>query len=73
MYSSGVELTLAIIAPDVWSHAVETFGTEEKAACWMRTRLSELGEHTPEEVLVADPHSDAVEAVLTRIDYGVYS
>ena len=64
--------TLAIIAPEIWRHAVATFSTEERARRWMRQPLAELENRTPEQVLLADPHSDAVEAVLTRIDYGVY-
>jgi len=39
---------------------------------WMRQPLAQLGERTPERVLVEDSGSDAVEAVLSRIDYGVY-
>jgi uncharacterized protein (DUF2384 family) len=35
--------------------------------------LAELGERTPEDVLLEDPQSDAVEAILSRIDYGVYA
>ena len=57
----------------VWAHAVEVFGTEQKALQWMATRLSELNERTPEEVLTADPASDEVDAVLDRIEYGVFS
>ena len=39
----------------------------------MATRLSELNERTPEEVLTADPASDEVDAVLDRIEFGVFS
>jgi putative toxin-antitoxin system antitoxin component (TIGR02293 family) len=67
--------TIALAAPAVWAHALDTFGTEERAARWMRMPLAELGNRTPEEVLVnALPDSEnTVEAILTRIDYGVYS
>ena len=34
--------------------------------------LAELGNRTAEQVLLEDPQSSDVEAVLTRIDYGVY-
>lgn len=64
--------TLAMIAPKIWLHAVDTFGTEERALRWMRQPLAELGERTPEHVLLEDRQSDAVEAILARIDYGVY-
>jgi uncharacterized protein (DUF2384 family) len=39
----------------------------------MRVSLSELGNRTPEEILMDDPENSEVEAILTRIDYGVYS
>jgi uncharacterized protein (DUF2384 family) len=64
--------TISIIAPEIWRHALDTFGTEERALRWMRQSLSELGNRTAEEILLEDPHSREVEAVLTRIDYGVY-
>jgi uncharacterized protein (DUF2384 family) len=38
----------------------------------MRQPLAELGERTPEQVLLEDRQSEAVEAILARIDYGVY-
>jgi putative toxin-antitoxin system antitoxin component (TIGR02293 family) len=63
---------LAMIAPKIWSHAVATFGTEERALRWMRRPLAGLEESTPEHVLLEDGHSEAVEAILSRIDYGVY-
>ena len=64
--------TLATIAPEIWQHAVDTFGTTERAVRWMRQPLAELEERTPEEVLLEGGSSEAVEAILTRIDYGVY-
>lgn len=39
---------------------------------WLATPLSELGDRTPEEVLRDDPNTDAVSAILDRIDYGVF-
>jgi uncharacterized protein (DUF2384 family) len=64
--------TLAEIAPDIWTHAVETFGSESRALRWMRQNLAELDGRTPEDVLLEDHHSASVETILTRIDYGVY-
>jgi putative toxin-antitoxin system antitoxin component (TIGR02293 family) len=64
--------TLATIAPEIWRHALDTFGTEERVQRWMQQPLAELGNRTAEQVLRNDPHSKEVEAVLTRIDYGVY-
>jgi putative toxin-antitoxin system antitoxin component (TIGR02293 family) len=63
---------LAEVAPEIWTHAVETFGSESQALRWMRQHLAELDDRTPEDVLLEDHHSASVEAILTRIDYGVY-
>ena len=63
---------IATIAPKTWRHAVDTFGTEDRALRWMRQPLAELGERTPERALLEDPQGTAVEAILARIDYGVY-
>jgi uncharacterized protein (DUF2384 family) len=64
---------IASKAPIVWAHAVDTFGTEERVSRWMGMALSELGNRTPGEILLDDPKNSEVEAILTRIDYGVYS
>ena len=64
--------TLAMIAPNIWLHAVDVFSTEERALRWMRQPLAELGERTPEDMLLENGQSEAVEAILGRIDYGVY-
>jgi uncharacterized protein (DUF2384 family) len=62
---------LAIISPEIWQHAVETFGSESRAMRWMRQPLGELNERTPEDVL-REGNNSSVEAILSRIDYGVY-
>lgn len=63
---------IATSAPETWRHAVDTFGTEERALRWMHQPLAELGERAPEHVLLEESQVDVVEAILTRIDYGVY-
>jgi putative toxin-antitoxin system antitoxin component (TIGR02293 family) len=73
MESMAALTEIASKAPAAWAHAVDTFGTEERASRWMRISLSELGNRTPEEILMDDPKNSEVEAILTRIDYGVYS
>ena len=73
MESMAALTEIASKAPVAWAHAVDTFGTEERASRWMRISLSELGDRTPEEILMDDPKNSEVEAILTRIDYGVYS
>ena len=65
---------IAEAAREVWKHALDTFGTGERALRWMRMPLSELGDRTPEEVLRGEaPDVAAVDAILTRIDYGIYA
>jgi putative toxin-antitoxin system antitoxin component (TIGR02293 family) len=66
-------MDIATVAPAVWSHAVRIFGSEQKASRWTETRLSELNDRTPEEVLADNSASDDVEAILDRIEYGVFS
>jgi putative toxin-antitoxin system antitoxin component (TIGR02293 family) len=57
----------------LWARAVEIFGSEIKADRWFHTRLSELADRTPEEVLEEKANIEAVEAVLDRIEYGVFN
>lgn len=72
-YDEGMIPAVATIAPATWEHALRVFGDEEKAAGWMNTKLHQLGERTPAEVLSKDPNSDAVDTLLVRIEYVVYS
>ena len=58
-------------SPRIWGHTVDTFGSADRAETWMETRLSELNNRTPEEVLSEDPDNQEVDAILTRIDYGI--
>jgi putative toxin-antitoxin system antitoxin component (TIGR02293 family) len=59
--------------PAVWKHALSVFGDARKAARWLATPLFELDGQTPEQALENDPKTDAVSAILDRIDYGVFS
>ena len=63
---------IAALTPEIWRHALDTFTTEERVLQWMNTPLAELRHRTPEQVLLDDPNSHEVEAILTRIDYGVF-
>lgn len=65
-------MDLSVARPALWSRAVLIFGSERKAARWLRTRLSELNDRTPEEALDADANTEAVDAILDRIEYGVF-
>jgi putative toxin-antitoxin system antitoxin component (TIGR02293 family) len=64
---------VSIISPAIWKRAVDLFSDEKKASRWFATPLSELDGLTPEQVIESDPKSDAVSAVLDRIDYGVFN
>jgi len=68
-----MELAIATVAPAMWSRAVEVFGSEEKAAGWMWTRLHQLGGRTPCEVLAENANSVEVATLLDRIDYVIYN
>jgi putative toxin-antitoxin system antitoxin component (TIGR02293 family) len=64
--------SIAALAPEIWRHALDTFTTEERVLQWMNIPLAELHNRTPEQVLLDEPNSPEVEAILTRIDYGVF-
>ena len=72
-YAEGMIASVADIAPAVWEHAVEVFGSKEKATGWLNTPLAQLQERTPAQVLLEDPANDAVETLLVQIEYVVYS
>jgi uncharacterized protein (DUF2384 family) len=64
---------VSVIARAAWNLAVETLGNERKAEIWFHTRLSELEERTPEEVLLEDPMNSEVTNILLRIQDGTFS
>lgn len=57
----------------VFAQAVDTLGASEKAAHWMNTPNLALGNETPLQLLDTDSGAQEVEAVLMRIEWGVYS
>jgi putative toxin-antitoxin system antitoxin component (TIGR02293 family) len=57
----------------VYSNALETLGSEEKAGEWLKTPNRALGGGRPLDQLDTDPGVREVEDVLGRIAYGVYS
>ncbi|HXZ78663.1 MAG TPA: antitoxin Xre/MbcA/ParS toxin-binding domain-containing protein [Terriglobales bacterium] len=57
----------------VFASAVEMIGDEEKAVEWLRTPNRALGGDRPLDQLDTDLGARAVEDVLGRIAYGVYS
>jgi uncharacterized protein (DUF2384 family) len=60
----------AITAQSVKAHALDTFGSEEKAERWMSRPNPLFQGKTPIQFIQSDPLW--VEAELVRIDYGVY-
>jgi uncharacterized protein (DUF2384 family) len=59
-----------ITIQEVHAHALETFGSAEKAGHWMNRPNPLFQGKTPKEVVKCDPSS--VDAALARIDYGIY-
>jgi uncharacterized protein (DUF2384 family) len=59
-----------VTAQSVKAHALDTFGSAEKAAHWMSRPNPLLRGKTPQQVVQSNPSS--VEAELVRIDHGVY-
>ncbi len=57
----------------VYANAVEMIGDEEKAVEWLRTPNRALGGDRPLDQLDTDLGARAVEDILGRIAYGVYS
>ena len=57
----------------VYTNAVEMIGDEEKAVEWLRTPNRALGGDRPLDQLDTDLGARAVEDILGRIAYGVYS
>lgn len=57
----------------VFANTVETLGSEEKAAHWIKTPNRALGGNRPLDQLDTDPGVREVEEILGRIAYGVYS
>jgi uncharacterized protein (DUF2384 family) len=58
--------------PELWAHAVETFGSPQKAARWIRLPLAGLDGQSPLDA-ASISGAERIEAILGRIDYGIYS
>lgn len=69
--SAGVNSGPAsVTAQSVKGHALDTFGSAEKAEHWFARPNPLFDGNTPQRVLEADP--SRVEAELVRIDCGIY-
>jgi len=57
----------------VYAHATEVFATEDDARAWLKEANRALGGKRPLDLLDTDIGVQKVDAVLTRIQHGVYS
>jgi putative toxin-antitoxin system antitoxin component (TIGR02293 family) len=57
----------------VMAHAADTLGTAVKASRWLQSPILALGGEVPLDLLDTDAGAKAVEDVLLRIEYGVFS
>ncbi|MFU8806817.1 MAG: antitoxin Xre/MbcA/ParS toxin-binding domain-containing protein [Bradymonadaceae bacterium] len=57
----------------VYAHALDVFGTSERAARWFKRANPVLEAMKPLEVFDTDLGAQIVDDLLTRIEYGVYS
>ncbi len=53
--------------------AIDTFGTEAKAASWMQSPNMVMEGKAPLELMSTDAGVRWVQTILGRIDYGIYS
>lgn len=67
------DISVPADAEPILRHALDTFGSEEKALHWLERANPLLGGSTPIEILQTDPaRRELVEDELTRIDHGVF-
>ena len=58
---------------NLYTRAVEVFEDEERATRWFSSRPKSLGGKTPLEFMETEPGARFVEAILGRIEHGVFS
>jgi len=57
----------------ITAHAIRVFGDTEKATSWLRATNGALRGRRPIELLRSDAGAYAVEEVLHRVDFGIFS
>lgn len=57
----------------IYAHALEVFESEDDAKGWFKDQVRALGGRRPLDLLDTDMGVGRVDAVLTRIQHGVYS
>lgn len=60
-------------AARVTAHAIRVFGAEQKALAWLRAPNDALKDKRPIDLLQSDAGAYAVEEILHRIDFGIFS
>jgi len=70
---TAAESDRAVRLAQVYATAIETLGSAEKAADWLKTPNRALRGIRPLDQLDTDPGVREVEEILGRIAYGVYS
>jgi len=73
-HHSGSPLTLSGDAEPIVEHALEAFGSEEKAWHWLERANPLFDGNTPIEILRTDrSRYELVDDELTKIEHGVFS
>jgi putative toxin-antitoxin system antitoxin component (TIGR02293 family) len=67
------EPDFSIVPQTLMAHALDTFGTADKARSWLATPNPALNDEEPLELARTAKGAERVEEVLTRIDYGIFS
>ena len=70
---SSLESDRLVRLARIFTLTVDTLGSREKAAKWLQTANRALGGASPFDTLDTDAGVQAVETVLGRITYGLYS
>jgi putative toxin-antitoxin system antitoxin component (TIGR02293 family) len=69
----NVKPEIPAAAQGILDHALDTFGSEEKAWMWLERPNNLLAGLAPIQILLNDPTKyELVADELTRIDYGVF-
>jgi putative toxin-antitoxin system antitoxin component (TIGR02293 family) len=55
------------------AHAVAVFGDEQKASHWLATPLALLDNRSPAQILTRGGDVEAIDQILTRIEYNIPS
>jgi putative toxin-antitoxin system antitoxin component (TIGR02293 family) len=71
--NSRSEPDFGAVPQALMDHALDTFGTAQRAHSWLTTPNLALGKFQPLDLVRTCSGSQRVEEVLTRIDHGIFS